>query len=426
MPNIDVGSALSKLNDVVGAYDGLVDAWNNIPARTEGNLDPVFDALSAGAAALGALAASLPPGWSQVAGVGGLVGSGAAFLKSVVDLNDAISKGEYYKASQKLLAAGAAGAGFLAGVLPPPAKLYAAGVSVLLTLAKNSFPLDAADALDRQHLSLNTDSIRADVNQCYKDACKFVPRRDPLVLDLDGDGLELTAASGNVLFDHNADGIKTGTGWVKPDDGFLVRDINGNGTIDSGRELFGVDTIKSNSALATDGFDALRDLDSNHDGYITSADAAFGELKIWQDANQDGISQSSELKTLAQLNITRIGVNGTTTGPQASQVINNNLVALSGTFTQSGQTKTVGAIDLETNNFFTEFPPELVDQNGSPVPISAQAQALPQMNGSGMVRNMQAAASLDSSFASALQTYASSSHDDQSFEIERDICVMHS
>ena len=58
----------------------------------------------------------------------------------------------------------------------------------------------------------------------------------------------------------------------------------------TGRELFGVDTLKSNGAFAADGFDALRDLDSNHDGFITSADMLFGELKIWQDTNQDGIS----------------------------------------------------------------------------------------------------------------------------------------
>ncbi|WP_457282706.1 calcium-binding protein, partial [Polaromonas sp. P5_D5] len=248
--------------------------------------------------------------------------------------------------------------------------------------------------------------INGNVNSNFTSARNLVIRRDPLVLDLDGDGLELAGASGATLFDHNADGIKTGTGWARPDDGFLVRDLNGNGTIDTGRELFGVDTIKSNSTLATDGFDALRDLDANGDGFITSADAAFSELKIWQDANQDGITQSGELKTLTELNITSIGVNGSSTGPQAGQVINNNTVALSATFTQNGQTHTVGAIDLETNNFFTEFPPEVVDEAGNPVPITAQAQALPQMNGSGMVRNLQAAASLSADLATRLETFA--------------------
>ncbi|RJP68351.1 MAG: hypothetical protein C4535_09160, partial [Comamonadaceae bacterium] len=168
---------------------------------------------------------------------------------------------------------------------------------------------------------------------------------------MDGDGLELVAASGNTLFDHNADGIKTGTGWAGADDGFLVRDLNGNGTIDSGRELFGVDTVKSNGQLATQGFDVLADLDSNADGQITNADTAWSQLQVWRDLNQDGISQSNELSTLAGLNITRIGVNGSSSGPQAGQTINNNRVALSTTYTRAGVNRTVGAIDLEANGF---------------------------------------------------------------------------
>ena len=46
-----------------------------------------------------------------------------------------------------------------------------------------------------------------------------------------------------ILFDHNADGVKTGTGWLNGDDAWLVLDRDGNGTIDSGRELFGVETL---------------------------------------------------------------------------------------------------------------------------------------------------------------------------------------
>ncbi|MEQ9106467.1 MAG: calcium-binding protein [Limnobacter sp.] len=245
-------------------------------------------------------------------------------------------------------------------------------------------------------------------NTNFLDARNIVIQVDPLVLDLDGDGLELVGANGSILFDHNADNIKTGTGWAGRDDGFLVRDLNGNGTIDTGRELFGVDTIKSNNTLASQGFDALRDLDSNADGQITSADAAYGQLKVWQDVNQDGISQSTELKTLAEHGITRIGLNGTSTGPQAGQTINNNQVALSTTFTQNGQTKTVGAIDLEANNFFTEFAPQVVDETGNPVAITEQALSLPQMNGAGMVRSMRAAASLDGDFAAALTAFAAS------------------
>jgi len=72
-----------------------------------------------------------------------------------------------------------------------------------------------------------------------------LPRRDPIVFDLDGDGIETTSTRDGIviLFDHDGDSVKTGTGWIKPDDGWLVLDRNGNGVIDSGRELFGVDTL---------------------------------------------------------------------------------------------------------------------------------------------------------------------------------------
>ncbi|MGX5648963.1 hypothetical protein ACWKW4_01755 [Hydrogenophaga borbori] len=240
-------------------------------------------------------------------------------------------------------------------------------------------------------------------NTAFNSARSFINRRDPLVLDLDGDGLELSAASGSVLFDHNADGIKTGTGWARPDDGFLVRDLNGNGSIDSGRELFGVDTVKSNGQLASQGFDALADLDSNGDGQITSADAAWGQLQVWRDTNQDGISQAGELSGLDALGITRLGLNGSATGPQAGQTINNNRVALSTTFTRNGVNRTVGAIDLEANAFFSEIPPQVVDEAGQPVVVTQAASALPQMNGSGMARNLRAAMSLPGTQADELE-----------------------
>lgn len=55
--------------------------------------------------------------------------------------------------------------------------------------------------------------------------------------------------------------------------------------------------------------------------------------------------------------------------------------------------RTVGAIDLEANGFFSEIPPEVVDEAGNPVTITAEAAELPQMNGSGMVRNLRTAMS---------------------------------
>jgi hypothetical protein len=61
----------------------------------------------------------------------------------------------------------------------------------------------------------------------------------PLVLDLGGDGIKSTPLSDGVQFDLLATGNRIPTGWVGEKDGLLVRDINQNGLIDSGAELFG-------------------------------------------------------------------------------------------------------------------------------------------------------------------------------------------
>ena len=138
------------------------------------------------------------------------------------------------------------------------------------------------------------------LNDWWNQAKNWVlPRRDPLALDLDGDGIETRGADGQVVFDHNNDGVKTGTGWLRPDDGWLVLDRNSNGTIDNGGELFGVDTVKSDGTKATDGFDALSDLDSNDDGVFDAKDTRFADVRVWRDLNQDGVSQSNELSTRA-------------------------------------------------------------------------------------------------------------------------------
>ena len=125
--------------------------------------------------------------------------------------------------------------------------------------------------------------------------------RSPLVLDLDGDGIETVGVSDGVYFDHDGNGFAEKSGWVGKDDGILVRDINNNGTIDDGTELFGNNSVLSSGAKAANGFEALKDLDSNKDGVFNSSDEAWNTVKVWKDNNQNGIVDNSELLSLEQV-----------------------------------------------------------------------------------------------------------------------------
>ena len=129
---------------------------------------------------------------------------------------------------------------------------------------------------------------------------------EPVILDLDGNANNNTVGidDGGVHFDPGGAGFAEKTGWVNPEDGLLVRDINQDGIINNGSELFGQYTQLRDGSLAESGFEALLDLDENGDGIINELDTAFQQLSIWQDDSADGITDQGELTTLTEREIT--------------------------------------------------------------------------------------------------------------------------
>jgi hypothetical protein len=118
----------------------------------------------------------------------------------------------------------------------------------------------------------------------------------PVTLDLNGDG---QIGYSQIKMDLNRDGILDTTAWVAAQDGLLVHDIYGDGS------------VRENSQFAfarhggeTDLQGLAAQFDSNNDGVLDAKDSQFGEFAVWQDTDQDGVADAGEVKTLADLGIT--------------------------------------------------------------------------------------------------------------------------
>ncbi|WP_165443749.1 calcium-binding protein [Pseudomonas jilinensis] len=242
-------------------------------------------------------------------------------------------------------------------------------------------------------------TVSPDVNGYFRGAFNTV---SPIVLDLDGDGLETYGANWDSLFDHNGDGIRHGSGWVRPDDGFLVRDVNGNGVIDDGAELFGENTLLADGTRAKDGFEALQAVDSNGDGKLDANDDVWSDLRIWRDFNGDGISQEDELFTLEEIGIKSIS---TQSDGVRKDLGNNNHVDGFGSFEwdeeRGGGQGVMGDVYFEENKFYRQFADRLE--------IPEELWGLPDMAGSGAVRDLREAATLSSELVDSIKDYAGAS-----------------
>ena len=178
----------------------------------------------------------------------------------------------------------------------------------------------------------------------------------PLILDMDGDGVDLVALEdSNVHFDLEDRDFANRTGWTVAgdDDAFLVVDANNNGLIDDITELFGNAT--------TDGFTELSAYDSNSDDLINASDDDFDDLLVWNDADGDGVADDGELLTLTQAGITEIDMDATS----VDYDIEGHNVSHESTFTIDGNTRDVLDVWFEHNTMDTVYQGTEIDDLAS-------------------------------------------------------------
>ena len=152
----------------------------------------------------------------------------------------------------------------------------------------------------------------------------------PIILDLTGDGLQITPVAQSDIVTRDANGNILRTSWVGPTNGILAFDRNGDGKINNTADI----SFVQDKAGATTDLEGLAGRDSNADGVLDAKDEFFSKLVVWIDANQDGRAKKSEVKTLAELGIISISLKPLATGFDDSDTL-DTVIRNTTTFTRT-------------------------------------------------------------------------------------------
>lgn len=214
----------------------------------------------------------------------------------------------------------------------------------------------------------------------------FVP---PMAIDLDGEGIEtIDINKSQIYFDVDNDGFREQTGWISKNEAILAIDKNENGKIDNQSEMFG-STEKT-------GFEELKELDTNNDGIIDSKDADFNKIRIWQDLNENGVTDEGELKTATEAGIKSILTNSY----KMNEINNNNIITEKATVVYNdGTTKDLYDVATQYNDMYTVY--------GGDYILDADVIDLPWLRGYGNSIDLQLAASQNDDLKALIKQMAS-------------------
>lgn len=263
--------------------------------------------------------------------------------------------------------------------------------AVLNGLNSTSPTINGIDALQQYFINnyQNGSVLPSNPNAWLDVYGKIVPpQNNPMAIDLDGDGIEtIDINNSQVYFDVDNDGFREQTGWISGNDAILAIDRNQNGKIDNQTEMFG--------STSTTGFSDLRALDTNSDNIIDSNDTDFGKIRLWQDINENGVTDSGELSTLAEAGITSISL----LSNQINTLDNNNYITEKAIVRYSDNSiKDLYDVATQYNDRYTVY--------GGTYSLDVDVLDLPWLHGYGNCIDLQLAASQNDSLKELISDMA--------------------
>ena len=331
---------------------------------------------------LGPLGAALGVGLNKAATVNNTVLAIDKFNKGKLETSDLL------QVTGSILGGLAAVAVVLGGSVPLSVVATIALIGLAAGPSARDAVNDAVNELGRRVLGGGTDMPIDDIRDIVGRAAVT---RSPIILDLDGDGVETLGMGSGVYFDHDGNRFAERSGWVGKDDGLLVWDRNANGAIDDGSELFGNYSGLSNGQKAANGFRALADLDGNKDGKINASDADFANLRVWRDGNSDGVVQDGELLTLTEAGVKSLNVGYRESGSGAGGMdANGNDHRQVGSYERTdGTDSTMSDVWFKVDNAKT--------RERDVLKVDSSIAALPELKAAGNVRSLHQAMMRDES-----------------------------
>ena len=254
-----------------------------------------------------------------------------------------------------------------------------AGVSTTYSIVTSGGNVSIVDTATGTDGNDGTDQLIG-IEQLVFKGGETVNITSPIILDLDGNGVQtLSASASNARYDMNGDGFGDDTSWMGSGEGMLFLDRDGNGTLSNTGEFSFINDVEG----ATSDLAGLSAFDSNGDGTLSSADARFADFRLWRDGDGNGVVNQGEILSLAGAGVQSLGLAGTAADGMVA--LGDVVTINTGSFTRTDGTM-AGFIDAAFT-YFAGSPPssnanmasssdsengrylrDLVDRNGFRLP----------------------------------------------------------